>query len=723
MKTLLEDNIQRDGPDEYKERVSKLEEIWVPDGSMTECTQRMDNILAELNKAIKDNAQLEPEKKIPWPLERDATIVHIERMQVYKKAITSAIYANYNDMDCKLEPKTQQALDTIMWFDVIETSDRQEFMLEQRQAGTCTWIFDEKICKPYHEWISATEGFLWLRGKVGSGKSVLAAAITDQIAKKLEKEEKKEERQGEAGPNDEPKPEELLTDGSTQEEAPAEDFLAFYFCDFWDVRTARTSTFLKSLFVQFLQLEEPDLEATFPDLVQWHADGLPPPTDIETLEELLLRAMRFHDRKTIIVDGLDEFDDVPAVLGCLKKILAEKNVRLLVASRPEQVIFAEYDGRPSIKLEEHLEHVNKDISESLMQQMMAHYRLQVIPPLVKQDLIDGVTKQAEGSFWYSQCILDSLHACRSVGQVIAITKKLPKDLDTVYEDILHEVHDRTTDVKTIVQMAVRWLGGTLRPLTLSQLAEAVKIELGHTTPIHLNDNLAIVSEGDMTYICGNLVKYDQRTRFIGLGNSTVREYLTKPPLEDERFGRYFFDARGLHKDLGLRSITYILSEDLEKTIRDSYKPTYLLESSRRHYIIEHCPMLLYVFDGGFEHLRYITQEDDEVINLLKVLQEQIPQKPDKYRTILDSLNDYMDGKPYEWIVEEQELVLGVLVRFGAPWMLKRFLLQRPDLLTGERKDELLARVAKLGRSAELREMLVDMTVSGGITTPPLASDR
>jgi hypothetical protein len=98
MKTLLEDNIQRDGPDEYKERVSKLEEIWVPDGSMTECTQRMDNILAELNKAIKDNAQLEPEKKIPWPLERDATIVHIERMQVYKKAITSAIYANYNDM-------------------------------------------------------------------------------------------------------------------------------------------------------------------------------------------------------------------------------------------------------------------------------------------------------------------------------------------------------------------------------------------------------------------------------------------------------------------------------------------------------------------------------------------------------------------------------------------------------------------------------------------------
>jgi hypothetical protein len=226
---------------------------------------------------------------------------------------------------------------------------------------------------------------------------VRSAAITDQIAKKLEKEEKKEERQGEAGPNDEPKPEELLTDGSTQEEAPAEDFLAFYFCDFWDVRTARTSTFLKSLFVQFLQLEEPDLEATFPDLVQWHADGLPPPTDIETLEELLLRAMRFHDRKTIIVDGLDEFDDVPAVLGCLKKILAEKNVRLLVASRPEQVIFAEYDGRPSIKLEEHLEHVNKDISESLMQQMMAHYRLQVIPPLVKQDLIDGVTKQAEGS--------------------------------------------------------------------------------------------------------------------------------------------------------------------------------------------------------------------------------------------------------------------------------------------------------------------------------------
>ncbi|KAF9224833.1 hypothetical protein BS17DRAFT_879644 [Gyrodon lividus] len=450
-KGFLEEHNKHEGPEEYTERLKRLEEIWAPDGPMTQCSQRMDNVLAILDRAIKDNTQPESDKK---PLGR-------------------------------------------------------------------------------------LEGL---------------AAVVDQLTKELSEEEgKKEKREGNEGPNDAPKPEELSRNASTQE-APVGDFLAFFFCDFRDV------------------LEELDLAVTFPDLVQRHSDGLLPPAGIESLQELLLCAMRLHDRKIIVIDGLDECDDVPTVLGCLEKVLAEKNVRLLVTSRPEEVIRAQYDCRPTINLEEYLEYVNNDIRESLMKQMTDHYRLQAIPPPTKQELVDSVTKQAEGS----------LHACRSVGQVHTIIRDLPKDLDAVYENILHEV--------------------------LSQVREAVKIELGHTAPIHLNDNLTIVSEEDMMYVCGNLVKLDNYTRVLGFGHPTVRAYLTKPPLDDEHFRRYFVDTHDSDRDLALRSITYILAEDIDKTIVESYKPTYLFESSRRHYIINHCPMISYVFDGGFEHIQYITQE-------------------------------------------------------------------------------------------------------------------
>jgi hypothetical protein len=122
-------------------------------------------------------------------------------------------------------------------------------------------------------------------------------------------------------------------------------------------------------------------------------------------------------------------------------------------------------------------------------------------------------------FWYSQCALDSLYVCATVGQVHEMVAALPEHLDSLYNNILRGVHKRSTDAKTIVQMAVRWLGGTLRPMSMSQIIEAVKIELGATI---LNDDLTIVSEGDMLMICGDLVRLNERTASFGLAHSTVR---------------------------------------------------------------------------------------------------------------------------------------------------------------------------------------------------------
>jgi hypothetical protein len=103
-----------------------------------------------------------------------------------------------------------------------------------------------------------------------------------------------------------------------------------------------------------------------------------------------------------------------------------------------------------------------------------------------------------------------------------IIDTLPKDLDDAYLNILRELDERTPDIKTIVQMAVHWLSGALRSMTISQVIDAVRIELGHNPPLSLNDNLTIVCEEDMLYVCGNLVQLDKRTRDLGLSHSTVR---------------------------------------------------------------------------------------------------------------------------------------------------------------------------------------------------------
>jgi hypothetical protein len=149
-----------------------------------------------------------------------------------------------------------------------------------------------------------------------------------------------------------------------------------------------------------------------------------------------------------------------------------------------------------------------------------------------------------------------------------------------------------------------------------------------------------------------------------------------------------------------------MTDNIEKAIAKSYTQAFMFDISRRYSIVDRCPMLTYVFEGGFEHLRYYTQEDDNAIDLLVLLQNHIPEKPDKFREVLQALHDRTEDTPYQWIVEEKELALGILVRFGPPWMLKRYLLRRRDLAEGEEKDKVVKWTEKIGRF-DLRDMLID----------------
>lgn len=132
-------------------------------------------------------------------------------------------------------------------------------------------------------------------------------------------------------------------------------------------------------------------------------------------------------------------------------------------------------------------------------------------------------------------------------------------------------------------------------------------------------------------------------------------------------------------------------------------------------------MLTYVFEGGFEHLRYYIQEDDDAIDLLILLQNHIREKPDKFHHVLEALHDRAEGTPYQWIIEEKELVLVILVRFGPPWMLKRYLLRRRDLAEGGEKEKLIKWAEKIGRF-DHRDMLVEFELPEGVEGMEIVSE-
>lgn len=128
------------------------------------------------------------------------------------------------------------------------------------------------------------------------------------------------------------------------------------------------------------------------------APELSPPEDIDVLQDLLARAMRLHEKMIIVVDGLDDCEDGPAVLTCLHKIVAsEKNVRVLVTSRPEPIFLDCFDGDLAINLENHIERTKDDVRKVLGGRIDRHCRLSSIPRSTKEEIVDTIIEKAHGS--------------------------------------------------------------------------------------------------------------------------------------------------------------------------------------------------------------------------------------------------------------------------------------------------------------------------------------
>ena len=174
--------------------------------------------------------------------------------------------------------------------------------------------------------------------------------------------------------------------------------MAYYFCNFHDARSLRLCTILPSISLQFAQMVGERILDVFPNLIQRQNQGRAPPEDINVLQGFLVQAMRLHKNKIIVIDGLDECEDAPAVLTCLRNIaVSEKNVRVLVTSRPDQPFVDSFDRDLTINLEDYIECTNGDIRTMLGGRIERHRRLSAVPDPTREEIIDTITEKAHGS--------------------------------------------------------------------------------------------------------------------------------------------------------------------------------------------------------------------------------------------------------------------------------------------------------------------------------------
>ncbi|KAG2748818.1 ankyrin [Suillus brevipes Sb2] len=340
-------------------------------------------------------------------------------------------------------------------------------------------------------------------------------------------------------------------------------------------------------------------------------------------------------------------------------------MRLLITSRTEQTISSALSDLPSLSLSDHASLINNDMELHIDKELNARRRLSSLTPDLKDEIRTSLLQQADGMFRWVNCQLDAISACRTVQGISDSLKSLPKGLYETYDRILQTVEEAGPDRRSIVERTLMWLVASLEPLNLSQLVEALSIEIGSTT---LNQKLSVITPTDLLEICSFLCAGKVKTH---------------------------------------RSI--VIYSKMRTDILSSIAPNICITR----------PMLRYALDLGLgAHITSIINEEETVFSCLEDLPGQI--------CIRHPWNDQVAlVNPWQIWLADPKSICDILIRFGPEWMVQRHLRKHREhwnnvlqfaILEGQA--QLANVVLDLGRDANL-----PITIESKTTSPVMFAIR
>ncbi|KAF9233772.1 hypothetical protein BU15DRAFT_79797 [Melanogaster broomeanus] len=269
-------------------------------------------------------------------------------------------------------------------------------------------------------------------------------------------------------------------------------------------------------------------------------------------------------------------------------------------------------------------------------------RLKILSHDLQDEIRDALMEKADGMFRWVQCQLDRLNDCWSLGDLCEVLDTLPTTLYETYERMLCAI-DKKEFGGRVARRALVWLVTTLRPLTLSQLAQALAINRDNSAS---DSTIMTMQETDLIEICGSLVSFNERTRIITLSHYSVKEYLTSDMVADKTC---FVHVARANFELATVSI-YSIMLSIDKPyvdLRDRHDLSY------------------YAMHSGLHHLANCLPEDDgPLLGLLLTFQNHVSNHRRSYAT---------KWRYGPWITTISQLALYIIIRFGRVSLLRHYL--------------------------------------------------
>lgn len=396
----------------------------------------------------------------------------------------------HNYVPSEREDETKNAKERrklLGWLSQISTWDRYNEVLGQHKEGTSGWLFDDPKFSTWRE--NTCSSLLWLNGKMGSGKSMLAAVVLR----------------------------ELFTDSTIR--------TLFFFCD----RTSRSAqledsvNIYRSLLRQMLQQWPEEQTRNLSDnllsrKMQGHTFLSAP--DCRKLITKTIKEISCDSRVVIIFDALDECGPElqrDLVLDWIRPLLEGLTVRILLSSRPETDVTPSLKDLDPQKILRIGNSNSKDIQKFVETEIG---RLNLSSH--KQEVEKLLIERSDGMFRWVQLAIRFLQARRSARESLEILrdpKSLPPGLPELYEKIYDQImrlseHDRGLVYRAFAYaMSDAWA----YPLSGIEFVEAV-YEEGL-----LDDPLSSTSE--LLLLCFDFLEHDKDTDRMRLAHLSVKEFL------------------------------------------------------------------------------------------------------------------------------------------------------------------------------------------------------
>ncbi|KIX07784.1 uncharacterized protein Z518_02438 [Rhinocladiella mackenziei CBS 650.93] len=531
--------------------------------------ERCGKVLKELERRLNSapGRRQKIGKAIAWPLEEKEINSLLTTVERHKAIFLLALTGDHTSILLEIKKEFEQFHQS---FQSIQADEKREKILqwlspnglygshdaarEKHEENTGDWFLQSRQFK---KWKCGPGQFLWLKGIMGCGKTILCSTVIEDLK-------------------------------NSGIDLTKKGLSHFYF-DFQDQQKQKVTRFLTSAIAQ-LACQRATIPEEIEEMYDSQTRKLIEPS-VDSLSLSLMSLMNDLSQTYLIVDALDECAELMRLLEVLRNLACETRVSILVTSREDQRIESMLALLPpdmASVVSVQGPAVDADVRLHIVNRLNTDPELNKWPAGIKKEIERSLVKGANGMFRWVSCQLDALHTCIRAADIRKMLKELPKGLYETYKRILQQIPESNhDDVHAILQ----WLAFSVRPMKLNEVAEAIAIEPWDFTR---DPDRKLCRPEDILKICPGLVSISENGQGLRLAHYSVKEYITSKKIQEDTLSHFFVSKISANSLMGQVCLTHLLSfTDVD---------------SMTERVLEKYPLLNYAARHWFNHARTVSDE-------------------------------------------------------------------------------------------------------------------